>query len=71
MVDEMKRCPLWIWIWMDMDKKSLSDERIIGESAVVSRENLAQDVEERRIAADEGLRGVWCAVNARGSQRGL
>jgi hypothetical protein len=38
-----------------MDKKSLSDGRIMGESAVVCQgENLAQDVDDWRIASSQG-----------------
>jgi hypothetical protein len=43
--------------------------RSIRESGFVSRQNLAQDVEDWRIGVDEGLpRLVWSAVNVRGSK---
>jgi hypothetical protein len=45
-----------------MDKKSLSDGRNIGESAVACQgKTLAQDVEDWRIAVAEGVRtGMVC-----------
>jgi hypothetical protein len=52
-----------------MDKKSLSDGRIMGESTVVCQgENLAQDVDDWKITVDEGFASAMVLCECKGGE---